>query len=102
MTGAVLFALSLRGASFPQALLARTTLISVLLLAVLGWASWKRRYRPAIGAAFGLAGLQALLPCWQGMRVGEATLDLVMPVMLWGLVLVTNVRKERREVYFDA
>lgn len=77
-------------------------LASVLLLAVLGWASWTRRYRPAIGAAFGLAGLQAFLPCWQGMRTGEATLDLAMPVMLWVLVLATNARKERRETYFDA
>lgn len=102
MTGAVLFALSLRGPSFPQTLLERTALVSVLLLAVLGWASWMRRYRIAIGSAFGLAGLQAFLPCWQGMRAGGATLELVMPVMLWGVALAANARKERREVYFDA
>jgi hypothetical protein len=101
MTGAVLFALSLRGLPMPASLLLPGTLVQILQLAVIGVASWRRQFRLAWGTAFGLAALQAGLPWWQMYRAGLDATSMLLPIALWGLVLAVNARKERREVYFS-
>jgi len=102
LTGAVLFSLSFKGQDAVAHLLQRPVLLQVVLLGVLGWASWTRRFRPALSAAAGLAFLQAAYPWLLRMRQGSADLDTLLPLLLWTVVLAANARKERREVYFDA
>ena len=100
LTGAVLFALSLRGADMPAALWRSTSLVQVIpLLAVMAGA-WFRRFPLAWGAAALLALIQVGAPLWNAFQVGAFSPDTLLPVALWALVLVVNARKERREVYF--
>lgn len=103
LTGAVLFALSLRGRAFPTSLLERPSLLQLGLLALLGLGAWTRRLRPALAGAAGLLGIQALLPGVARIQAsGSLDPDAVLPVLLWGVAIAANVRKERREVYFEA
>jgi hypothetical protein len=101
LTGTVFFLLSLRGREFPASLWERDSLVQIALLGLLAWASWNRRFRLAMGAAMGLGVLDAFLPWYTHVRAGTASLDALLPVLLWLLVLAANARKERREVYFD-
>ena len=101
MTGAVLFALSLRGMPLSVSLLLPVSLVQILQLAVIGAASWRRQFRLAWGTALGMAALQAGVPWWRAYRAGLDATPLLLPLALWGLVLVVIARKERREVYFS-
>jgi len=94
--------LSFKGQDALQHALQRPVLLQVALLGLLGWASWTRRYRPAMSAAAGLSFLQAAYPLLLLLRQGSADLDALLPMLLWIVALAANARKERREVYFDA
>ena len=100
LTGAVLFALSLRGAEMPAALWRSASLVQVIPLLVVVVGAWFRRFPLAWGAAALLALIQAGAPLWNAFQVGVFSPDALLPVALWALVLVVNARKERREVYF--
>jgi len=100
LTGAVLFALSLRGADLPSALWRSTSLVQVVPLIAVVTGSWFRRFSLAWGAAALLALIQVGTPLWNAFQVGVFSPDALLPVALWALVLVVNARKERREVYF--
>jgi hypothetical protein len=102
LTGAVFFLLSLRDRAFPASLWERDSLIQIALLGILAWASWTRRFRPALGAALGLGLMVAFLPWLARIRAGTADIDALLPVLIWLLVLAANARKERREVYFES
>lgn len=94
--------MSFKGQDALPHLLQRSVFLQVALLGVLAWASWTRRFRPAMGSATGLAIVQAGYPWMQRVRQGSADLDALLPLLLWLMVLAANSRKERREVYFDA
>jgi hypothetical protein len=59
-----------------------------------------RRFPLAWGAAALLALVQTGTPLWDAVQAGSFNPDVMLPTALWGLVLVVNARKERREVYF--
>lgn len=100
LTGAVLFALSLRGTEMPAALWRTASLVQVVPLVVVAAGAWFRRFPLAWGAAALLAFIQVGVPLWNAIQTGVFSPDALLPVALWALVLVVNARKERREVYF--
>lgn len=94
--------MSLRGRPFPASLLERPSLLQAGLLGLLAYGAWTRRLRPALAGATGLLGIQALLPGIARVQASGLDPDALLPVLLWGVAIAANVRKERREVYFSA